>query len=393
MPAMRAMRRRSWAGSCTAFGAALLLAGGCALGGCSSGGGSGGDQAGGDQAGGGGTPAPLPSASAQPGRARPGTPHAVATGLSVPWAIAFLPGGDALVTERESARLLRVTPFGRVTVVAKVPGVDASGEGGLLGVAVGPSFLRDRYVYVYFTTGSDNRIVRFAYLSGGGGIGRPQNLVTGIPHGEIHNGGRLAFGPDGMLYASTGETGDRGLAQDRDSLGGKILRLRPDGFPAPGNPFGTRVYTYGHRNVQGMAWDAAGRMFASEFGQDRFDEVNRIVKGRNYGWPDVEGFAGDEKRFTEPLLTWTTDEASPSGVAFSGGSLWVAALRGERLWQVPLSRGGAAGRPIARLDGDYGRLRAVATAPDGSLWVSTSNRDGRGSPRSGDDKILLVPLH
>jgi glucose/arabinose dehydrogenase len=384
---MPAMRPHSWA----AFGAALLLAGGCALAGCSSGTGSSATGPGGDRASG-GTPAPLPSTSAQPGRARPGAPQVVARGLSVPWAIAFLPGGDALVTERDSARLLRVTPFGQVTVVGKVPGVQASGEGGLLGVAVSPSFLRDRFVYVYFTAGSDNRIVRFVYRSGGGGLGSPRNLVTGIPSGAVHNGGRLAFGPDGLLYASTGETGDRGLAQDRDSLGGKILRLRPDGSPAPGNPFGTRVYTYGHRNVQGMAWDGAGRMFASEFGQDRFDEVNRIVRGRNYGWPDVEGFAGDEKRFTEPLLTWTTDEASPSGLAFSGGSLWVAALRGERLWQVPLSRGGGAGRPIERYAGDYGRLRAIATAPDGSLWVSTSNQDGRGSPHDGDDKILAVPL-
>jgi glucose/arabinose dehydrogenase len=384
---MRAMRPRSYA----AFCAALVLAGSCALAGCSSGDGDPGAPPGDDRAGA-STPAPLPSASAQPGRARPGSPHAVATGLSVPWAIAFLPGGDALVTERESARLLRVTPFGRVTVVGKVPGVEASGEGGLLGVAVGPSFLRDRQVYVYFTTGSDNRIARFAYAGGGGGIGPLRNVVTGIPRGEIHNGGRLAFGPDGMLYASTGETGDRPLAQDRDSLGGKILRLRPDGSPAPGNPFGTRIYTYGHRNVQGMAWDGAGRMFASEFGQDRFDEVNRIVKGRNYGWPAVEGFAGDDDRFTKPLLTWSTDEASPSGLAYSGGSLWVGALRGERLWQVPLSRGGTVGRPIARFAGDYGRLRAVATAPDGSLWVSTSNQDGRGSPHSGDDKILVIPL-
>jgi glucose/arabinose dehydrogenase len=244
---------------------------------------------------------------------------------------------------------------------------------------------------VYFTSGSDNRIARFVYSEQG--IGHLQNLVTGIPHGGIHNGGRLAFGPDGMLYASTGETGNGELAQDRDSLGGKILRLRPDGSAAPGNPFGTRIWTYGHRNVQGMAWDKAGRMYASEFGQNRFDEVNRIVKGHNYGWPIVEGFGGDDKKFTKPLLTWTTDEASPSGMAYSGGSLWVGGLRGERLWQVPLSKNGAAGRPVPHFTGDYGRLRAVATAPDGSLWVSTSNKDGRGSPHTGDDKILVIPLH
>ncbi len=382
---MPAMRPRSSA----AFGAALLLACGCALAGCSTDADSGGS--GSERVGGGMTPAPLPSTSTQPGRARPGTPQVVATDLAVPWGIAFLPGGDALVTERESARLLRVTPFGRVTTVGRVPGVEAIGEGGLLGVAVSPSFLRDRLVYVYFTSDSDNRIASFVYPSGGG-VERLRNIVTGIPHGGNHNGGRLAFGPDGLLYASTGERGEPGLAQDRESLGGKILRLRPDGSPAPGNPFGTRVFTYGHRNVQGMAWDGAGRMFASEFGQNRFDEVNRIVRGRNYGWPEVEGSAGGGERFTEPLLTWTTDEASPSGMAFAGGSLWVAGLAGERLWQVPLSRRGAAGKPIARFAGDYGRLRAVAAAPDGSLWISTSNQDGRGSPRSDDDKILRVPL-
>src|SRR5918999_5454644 len=380
-----AMRPRSGA----AFGAALLLACCCALAGCSTEATSGGS--GGERVGGGGTPSPLPTASAQPGRARPGTPRAVATGLSVPWAIAFLPGGDALVTERDSARLLRVTPFGKVTTVGRVPGVEAIGEGGLLGVAVSPSFLRDRLVYVYFTSDSDNRIASFFYPSGGG-VERLRNIVTGIPHGGNHNGGRLAFGPDGLLYASTGERGEPGLAQDRESLGGKILRLRPDGSPAPGNPFGTRVFTYGHRNVQGMAWDGAGRMFASEFGQNRFDEVNRIITGRNYGWPDVEGFGGEPERFTEPLLTWTTDEASPSGLAFAGGSLWVAGLRGERLWQGAPGRPGGPRKPIAPFARDYGPLRAVTAAPDGSLWISTSNQDGRGSPRSDDDKILVVPL-
>jgi glucose/arabinose dehydrogenase len=164
-----------------------------------------------------------------------------------------------------------------------------------------------------------------------------------------------------------------------------------DGKPAPGNPFGTLVYTYGHRNVQGMAWDSRGRMFASEFGQDRFDEINRIEPGRDYGWPVVEGFGGDRKRYTPPLLTWTTDEASPAGAAIAGGTLYVGALRGERLWRVPLD-GAEAGAPQALLDGRYGRLRTVVTAPDGSLWVTTSNRDGRGSPAADDDRIVRVAV-
>jgi glucose/arabinose dehydrogenase len=341
---------------------------------------------------GGSTPPPLPtpsSSSPSPSATkRLGRPADLATGLSVPWAIAFLPDGNALVTERDSARLLRVTPGGKVSTVGKVPGVSPSGEGGLLGVAVSPGFARDRWVYLYYSAASDNRIVRFQYR--GRGVDGVQTLVKGIPRGAIHNGGRLAFGPDRMLYASTGETGRGGLAQTRSTFAGKILRITPDGDPAPGNPFGTRVWTYGHRNVQGLAWDPDGRMFATEFGQDRFDEINRIQKGRNYGWPVVEG-AGNG-RFTRPLLTWSTDEASPSGLAYAGGSLWAAALRGERLWQVPVSEDGEVGRPKAHFTGRYGRLRAAVAAPDGSLWVITNNRDGRGSPRSGDDRILRIPL-
>lgn len=312
------------------------------------------------------------------------------TGLSVPWAIAFLPGGDALVTERDTARLLRVTPAGKVQDVGRVPGVSPAGEGGLLGVAVSPSFARDHWVFLYYSTGSDNRIVRFPYT--GKGVSGVRTLVSGIPRGPIHNGGRLAFGPDHYLYASTGETGHGELAQDRSSLGGKILRMTLDGRPAPGNPFGTLVWTYGHRNVQGLAWDSRGRMFATEFGQHRFDEINRILPGHNYGWPVVEGFGGDRRRYTQPLLTWRTDEASPSGLAYDRGSLWAGALAGTRLWQVPVSATGTVGRPVAHFTGRYGRLRAVAVAPDGSLWVSTSNRDGRGSPHPGDDRILVVPL-
>ncbi|SNR77444.1 PQQ-dependent sugar dehydrogenase [Actinomadura mexicana] len=332
---------------------------------------------------------PPPASRTPPGTAsgEPGTPRTVADGLKVPWAVAFLPGGDALVTERDTARLLRVTPSGRRTTVGTVPGVDAQGEGGLLGVAVSPSYDTDQFVYLYYTAASDNRVVRATY---DGRLRDLRPIVTGIPKGGIHNGGRLAFGPDEMLYIATGETGEGDKAQDRNSLGGKILRVTPDGAPAPGNPFGTRVWTYGHRNVQGLAWDAAGRMYATEFGQDHFDEINLITKGRNYGWPVVEG-VGHRKGFTDPLLTWTTDQASPSGLAYADGSLWAAALRGERLWQIPLDDGGA-GRPIARLQGRYGRLRAVVRAPDGSLWVTTSNQDGRGTPRSGDDRILDFPL-
>ncbi len=326
----------------------------------------------------GGDASPTASVSA----AAPGEPRVVARDLAVPWAIAFLPGGDALVTERDTARLLRVGQNGQVTALGTIDGVVPDGEGGLMGVAV-----KDEQVFVYYTAASDNRIVR--YRLSGDALSQPRVIVEGIPKGGIHNGGRLAFGPDGHLYASTGETGDRDLSQRRDSLAGKILRMTADGAPAPGNPFGTLVYSLGHRNVQGLAWDDSGRLYASEFGANAFDELNRIEPGANYGWPEVEG-RGDDPDFTDPILTWDTSEASPSGLAYAGGSLWMGALQGERLWQIPLAADGAPGTPVAHFTDTYGRLRAVTTAPDGGLWIGTSNKDGRGDERDGDDKILAV---
>jgi glucose/arabinose dehydrogenase len=339
------------------------------------------------------SPGTSPTASPPASPSRPlsaGEPRTLAENLRVPWGIAFLPDGDALVTERDTARVLRVAGDGRVTEVGAVAGVAPRGEGGLMGIAVSPGFAKDRYVFVYFTARSDNRIVRYRYENDR--LTDPKVIVSGIPSGVIHNGGRLAFGPDGYLYAGTGEAGRTALSQDRDSLGGKILRMTVDGEAPPGNPFGdSLVWSYGHRNVQGLAWDEAGTMYATEFGQNTWDEINRIEPGRNYGWPEVEGVGGDD-RYTDPLVTWSTGEASPSGAAYAGGSLWVAALRGARLWQVPAS-GGETGEPRALLTGEYGRLRAVTATPDGrALWVGTSNHDGRGDPDAADDRILVIPL-
>jgi glucose/arabinose dehydrogenase len=307
------------------------------------------------------------------------------TGLEAPWGIDFLPGGDALVTERDTARVLRVTPAGQTTTVTTVEQAAPRGEGGLLGLAVSPTYEQDRLVYLYVTTEQDNRIVRLATDE----PSTVEPVLTGIPAGRIHNGGRLAFGPDGLLYAGTGDTGDTSLSQDPGSLGGKVLRLTAEGEPAPGAD--SVVFSLGHRNVQGLAFDDAGRVYAVEFGQNRFDEVNQVVQGSNGGWPEVEG-AGDGGggRFLAPIVTWETSEASPSGAAVVAGSLYVAALRGERLWRVPLDGRGRAGDPEALLDGLFGRLRAAAAAPDGSLWVLTSNRDGRGSPDETDDRVLRL---
>ena len=313
----------------------------------------------------------------------------VAGGLEVPWGLAFLPDGSALVSERDSARIKLVSPDGDVTTVGRVRGVQPGAEGGLLGIALSPSYDSDSLLFAYFTAGDENRIVRLTY--DGQRLAGQRTIFDGIPSAGIHNGGRIAFGPDGFLYVGTGEAGNIDLSQDRGSVGGKILRITPEGKPAPGNPFGdSPVYSLGHRNVQGLAWDASGQLWAAEFGQNTWDELNRIEAGGNYGWPEVEG-RSDDDRFVDPVRQWSTDEASPSGIAIAGIADYMAGLRGARLWQIPIP-GGKAGKAKALLTGDYGRLRAVGVAPDGSLWVTTSNRDGRGDPRGNDDRIIRLTL-
>jgi glucose/arabinose dehydrogenase len=320
----------------------------------------------------------------------------VATGLKTPWGLAPLPDGGLLVSDRDDGTITRIDEkTGRKTLLGAVPGVSAAGEGGLLGIALSPDYASDHLVYAYFTTDSDNRIVRMLYDTrkpAGEQLGAPDTVFKGIPKGMIHNGGRIAFGPDGMLYAGTGESGERGLAQDRKSLGGKILRMTPEGEPAPGNPFGdSAVYSYGHRNVQGLAWDGKQRLFASEFGQDTWDELNAIKPGGNYGWPDAEGKSADPK-YQNPIAQWHTDEASPSGIAYAEGSIWMTGLRGQRLWRIPLKGTEASAPPQAFLKGTYGRLRTVVPAGGDKLWLTTSNTDGRGDPSKTDDRILEVEV-
>lgn len=321
---------------------------------------------------------------------RPRVVGTVASGLAAPWGITFLPDGSALVGERDTTRVLAVPAgggapreVGRVTVAAP------RGEAGLLGLAASPSYDEDRLVYAYVSTAEDNRVVRMEY--DGRRLGDEEPVLTGIPNGFIHDGGRLLFADDGTLFVSTGETGEEELAQDPDSLGGKILRIDPDGSPAAGNPVaGSPVWTMGHRNVQGLAFDDQGQLWASEFGANTWDELNRIDRGRNYGWPRVEGRA-DLDGYRDPFAQWRTSEASPSGLAFLDGSLWMASLRGQRLWQVPVTADGT-GRPRDWFVGEYGRLRTVVVAPDGNLWVTTSNKDGRGEPAPQDDRILEVAI-
>ncbi|MEW1963345.1 PQQ-dependent sugar dehydrogenase [Microbacterium sp. NPDC077644] len=310
-----------------------------------------------------------------------GDPVVLAQDLDAPWSVAFL-DGTPLVSERDSARILELDSSGQAREVAVIDGVRHGGEGGLLGIAV-----HEEHLYVYVTAADENRIERFT-LGGGPGelhLGEPETVLEGIPAAGNHNGGRIAFGPDGMLYATTGDAGDRPSAQDLEILGGKILRMTPEGTVPADNPFpGSYVYSYGHRNPQGIAWDADGTMYASEFGQNTWDELNVIEAGGDYGWPEVEGISDDE-RFIDPVQQWAPSEASPSGIAVAGGSILIANLRGERVREVPLDDLSAS---VEHWPGKYGRLRDVVVTPDGELWVLTNNTDGRGSPGQDDDRIL-----
>ncbi|RFU88197.1 PQQ-dependent sugar dehydrogenase [Streptomyces triticagri] len=342
----------------------------------------------------GGRASPDPEAPPAKGSAK--VVRTVTTGLKSPWGLAPLPGGDLLVSSRDEATITRIDEdTGKKTLLGSVPGVASDGEGGLMGLALSPTFGSDHLVYAYFTTESDNRIVRMLYdekKPNGGQLGAPDTVFKGIPKGYVHNGGRIAFGPDKMLYAGTGETGDTGQAQDKKSLGGKILRMTPEGEPAEGNPEADSVvHSYGHRNVQGLAWDKKQRLWAAEFGQDTWDELNAIGPGKNYGWPEVEG-KGDDKSYVDPVAQWKTSDASPSGIAWAKGSVWMAGLRGERLWRIPLDGTKPVADPEAFLEGKYGRLRTVESAGTDRLWVVTNETDSRGTPEKGDDRILEVQV-
>ncbi|MEV8508883.1 PQQ-dependent sugar dehydrogenase [Actinoplanes sp. NPDC051475] len=317
----------------------------------------------------------------------------VSTGWTIPWGIAWMPDGQtAIVTERDSFKVFKVTLTGARTQVGVVPNtVTTDGEGGLLGVAVDPMWTTNHFVYFMHTAPEGNRIARMTY--NGSALTAYTSLVTGIKKSRYHNGGRLGFGPDGYLYATTGEAQTPDLAQDKSSLNGKVLRMRTDGKPAPGNPFtDSLVYSYGHRNPQGLAWDSQGRLWEAEFGNSQYDELNLIKPGRNYGWPICEGTCS-VSGMENPKRQWPVSTASPSGIAIVRDVVYMAALRGERMWRIPLLDGENTGTPTSYYVGTYGRLRTVVKVPGADqLWLSTTNCDNNGGAPDGSDKIFRITI-
>jgi glucose/arabinose dehydrogenase len=339
------------------------------------------------------TPEATPQPAVDPATLGPVAPTGetavIATGLNLPWSMVRLETESTLVSERDTALVKEVGPDGSVREVGQVPDVVPGGEGGLLGLAVLSDDLTT-WLYAYTTTASDNRVVRMTLTGAPGSyaLGAAETVFSGIPKAGNHNGGRIKFGPDGMLYITAGDAGVPQRAQDTAELGGKILRVTPEGTVPEDNPFpGSAVFSLGHRNPQGLDWDRDGRLWAAEFGQNTWDELNVVDAGANYGWPVVEGI-GNDPAYRNPIYQWSTREASPSGLLFTRDTFFMAALRGEALWTITPDGNTVTAQPS--FVGEFGRVRDVIEGANGSLWILTNNT-GR-APRDGDDKIVEVRL-
>ncbi|MDY6788365.1 MAG: PQQ-dependent sugar dehydrogenase [Candidatus Nanohaloarchaea archaeon] len=313
----------------------------------------------------------------------------VATGLEVPWGIEFLPSGDLLVTER-GGTLRRI---GQQNRTYSIPGVRETGESGLLGIELHPNFSKTRWLYLYHTrkTGDrlTNRVIRYKLEDGE--LQNPNTVISGLPGAIYHDGGRIEFGPDRKLYITVGDATEAPKAQNTSLMNGKILRLNADGTVPDSNPFNNPVYSYGHRNPQGLAW-IGDRLWATEHGDDRHDELNRIVKGGNYGWPVIEADQSREDMIKPEIYAKETTWA-PAGAAYHKGSIFFAGLRGSALYEAELENQSVE-RLRAHFKREFGRLRAVELGPKREyLYLTTSNRDGRGRIKPGDDRILKVDLN
>lgn len=324
----------------------------------------------------------------------PKTIEVVATNLNIPWEIVFLPNKDMLVTER-AGKLLKVSGSNKKTV-AEISGVKHMGEGGLLGMALDPNFKSNKFIYLYSTTdvggGVTNRVERYK-LENDSLIDRSV-ILEGIKGSSNHDGGRIAFGPDGYLYITTGDAETPRLSQAKDSLNGKILRIKSDGSIPTDNPFGNAVYSMGHRNPQGLAWDKSGNLWATEHGpsgtQTGNDEVNLIVNGGNYGWPDIKGQQTKDGMILPVIESGKSDTWAPSSLAYFDDTLFFTGLRGEALYEAKIGSGNEL-TLSENFKKEYGRIRIVVVGPDGDLYIATSNTDGRGTVKNGDDKIIKIP--
>ena len=319
----------------------------------------------------------------------------VAENLDVPWEVIVLDDDRFLVTERTGDLLLIEND--EKHVIESFDELDSPllGEGGLLGIAIHPDFEANGYLYVYQTVDREsveNTVRRFEVDLAERELSDEETIIDGIPSDRIHNGGRIAFGPDGHLYITTGDAADAALAQDTDSLAGKILRLNADGSMPDDNPFDNAVYSYGHRNAQGITWDSEGRLWSTEHGSAAEDELNVVEAGSNYGWPTITDTETHPEMETPAFSSGQYETWAPAGAAYSDGRVFFAGLRGERLYEAGVVEDEVVSF-VGHFAEDFGRLRAVTLGPDEEhLYVTTSNTDGRGDERAGDDTLIRVPL-
>lgn len=310
-------------------------------------------------------------------------PEIVTNNLEIPWEMVFLSDDEALVTERPG-RVLLISEDKKEYLINEVEHI---GEGGLLGMATHPDFEENGYLYIYMTTDDENKVDRYVFEDGE--FSYEKTIIDSIPMAGFHNGGRIDFGPDGYLYITTGDAQNDNLAQDRDSLAGKILRITDEGEIPEDNPFGTEIFSYGHRNPQGITWDDEDRLWSTEHGPTARDELNLIEAGNNYGWPEIVGNEEKEGMKTPVLHSGDDYTWAPTGATFWNGSIFFTGLRGSALYEARIIDG-EVDDFLIHFEGDFGRMRAVREGPDGMFYLLTNNTDGRGSPEEDDDKIIKI---